>query len=124
MGKKKRPLEEADIEAVSERLEEILGHIWPITTPQLEPGVVYERVHDDHEGRFDGVLQVQLTRDGDVWLSGNLREGNSMRFRTPFVGGGMSRRTWTALRILALAIKLDNEERPIHMPDRKNPEDP
>lgn len=121
MSKKKRPLEEADIEAVSERLEEILGHEWQIVTPQLESGVVYERVHDDHEGRYDGRLLLQMSRDGDMWLSSDFMAGKSMRFRMPFIGGGMSRRVHTALRILALAIKLDNEERPIQLPGGKSP---
>jgi len=42
--------------------------------------------------------------------------GATLRFRNTF-GGGNSERVRIALMILALAIKLDNEERPQYKPE-------
>jgi len=56
---------------------------------------------------------VIFDRMGDAYLSTG--SGKDIRFRT-YGGGGMSLRTRAALLILAEAIRLDNEDRPIDMP--------
>ena len=83
----------------------------PFWIPGLEPRKAYRRLHDDHDGTREGILNVFIGPDGDshVWIDGP--EGVSLRFRN-LLGGGMSLRVQNALMILALAIKLDNEERP------------
>ena len=52
---------------------------------------------------------MQFGIDGDAWI--NTPGGRMLRFRNCF-GGSMSPRTHKALKILAEAIHLDNEERP------------
>ena len=74
-------------------------------------GQVYERTHDDHDGTHVGKIRVQLSKDNDVWITTDQHRGPSLRFRN-WAGGGRSLRVWNALRILALAIKLDGEEHP------------
>lgn len=69
----------------------------------------YERIHDDHDGTYEGRLTVCIGRDSDVWIETDTL--SPMRFRT-YHGGGKSFRVRNALMILALAIKLDNEEFP------------
>lgn len=70
------------------------------------------RLHDDHDGTYDGTAWVTIGDDGDALLQVVQQEGgNGLRFRT-HLGGGMSPRTHNALVILARAIKLDNADRP------------
>ena len=87
--------------------------------PDLITEEFYRRLHDDHDGTFSGGISVSVDRNGDVWL--NTDGQRSLRFRTS-IGGGQSLRVRTALTILALAIKLDNEERPQEMPIGKKDE--
>lgn len=112
----KRALTGADIQQVSDRLGEILGHMVPLNVP-LDPQKCYGRVHDDHDGMYKGELQITVGPDGDMWISTD--PPSTLRFRMPFIGGGMSPRVWNALRVLAFAIELDNRERPIQKPDKK-----
>ena len=53
-----------------------------------------------------------IGRDSDILITTDKHHGPAMRFRMPIVGGGQSPRVRNALMILALAIKLDNEEHP------------
>jgi hypothetical protein len=81
---------------------------WP---KDLAADVLYERYEDD--SRL-GRLGVAFSRDGDAHAipEPDPKEQRLVfRFRT-YGGGGQSMRVRTALTILAVAIKLDNEERP------------
>lgn len=91
--------------AIRELLE---SYFWPKT---LEANTRYRRCHDDHDGKFDGWLNVCIGSDGDVWVETT----DSLRFRMPLIGGGRSQYTRTALVILAEAIRLDNEHNPIEL---------
>jgi len=106
-----RELTEADIEAIEAVLPQLLE--WPLALP-LSRGVGFERTHDDHQGSFEGKIQLSISHDGDVWLATDKHGGPMLRFRTPgFVGGGgRSPRVWNALRLLAYAIVLDNRDYP------------
>jgi hypothetical protein len=75
----------------------------------------YSRLHDDHDGEFTGKISVVFSPDSDAWVYIDKRDG--LRFRT-YSGGGASLRVRNALIILALAIKLDNEEHPIEIPEK------
>jgi hypothetical protein len=81
----------------------------------LEAGSGHERLHDDHDGSYEGRLRVLISHDGDVAITTGSQFGPMLRFRSQF-GGGRSPHIWNALRILAHAIDLDNElypERPL-----------
>ncbi|MDQ3014834.1 MAG: hypothetical protein M3Q73_03150 [bacterium] len=78
--------------------------------------MLYERIHDDHDGTFEGKLQIQLSPDGDVWVITNKHQGPSLRFRVPLIGGGQSPHVFSALRLLAWAIELDNKKHPQRRP--------
>ena len=78
----------------------------------LEAGEVYRRLHDDHDGTFTGILNVLIGPDGDCHTWTDVQPGQSLRFRVPILGGGMSPRVRNALMILAFAIKLDNDDYP------------
>ena len=107
--KKRRPLTEEQLDRIAERLPEILGHSMFV---EVESGKQYRRRHDDDDGSGQGELVLIIGPDGDVWITTDQHQGPTMRFRiAPPIGGGQSKRTYNALRILALAIKLDNEER-------------
>lgn len=73
--------------------------------PPQQHNLTFTRLHDDHDGKREGVLVVALSDDGDMWV--NVDGFPRLRFRTP-LGGGRSPRTHNALRILAEAIRLDN----------------
>lgn len=83
--------------------------------PTLQTMQSYGRLHDDHDGTKEGVLQIVFSPDGDahVAIAGGPESGYSptLRFRT-YEGGGLSLRTRNALLILAEAIRLDNLEHP------------
>ena len=83
----------------------------PFWIPDLNDNDYYERLHDDHDGTFEGKIIVCFDKFGDVHI-GTDRERNWLRFRNSG-GGGMSLRVRNAIMILALAIKLDNEKNPI-----------
>lgn len=105
----------AKLESWDRQLRKLLNILpWP---NGLEAKKVYSRVQDDHDGSFEGEIQVIIGSDGDAWVKTTRpRNGDLIRFRTLF-GGTMSPRVRNALMILALAIKLDNEERPIQKPE-------
>ena len=81
----------------------------PFWIDEIEPNFSYERLHDDHDGNRVGKICVNFLINGDAVLSTDSHHGPHLRFRT-FGGGGKSPRTRNALMLLALAIKLDNEE--------------
>jgi len=67
-----------------------------------------------------GFLQLIIQEDGDAVITIQESDGNgdmqgmataSVEFTTPFIGGGGSRRTHTALLALAKAMAEDNAER-------------
>ena len=86
----------------------------PFWIPELNVNGVYQRLHDDIDGIFEGRIIIQFSRDGDVWVSTDIPPNKSLRFRMAgyLTGGGRSPRTRNALMLLALAMKLDNEEKP------------
>lgn len=98
------------------RLERFLQTLpWPEI---LHSNTLYSRVHDDHDGEYKGEIRLTFSPDGDAWVeTTGTRLGTPLRFRTLF-GGTMSPRVRTALVILAFAIKMDNEERPIIQPPK------
>lgn len=71
----------------------------------LESGESFPIVHDDCDGDQTQTLDVVMDKVGDMHIKTNNLH-HYLRFRN-FFGGGMSLRVWYALRILALAIKLD-----------------
>ena len=83
----------------------------PFWISDLEADEIYERLHDDDDGTGLGKLMVQFDREGDAHVTIDSNPNLSLRYRTGF-GGGKSFRTRNALMILALAMKLDSEERP------------
>ena len=93
------------------------SHFWH---EGLEPNTTYARFDDD---TYSGHISVAFSQDGDGWLEvlseKDPEDPLSHRFRMPLHGGGQSGRVRTALLILALAIKLDNEERPQNRPPKK-----
>ena len=84
------------------------GIEWPT---ELKMGEEYRRLHDDHDGTCRGRISVIFSQDSDAWVSTDGQDFGALRFRGPF-GGSSSPRVNVALRILALAIKLDSDERP------------
>ncbi|HYF05721.1 MAG TPA: hypothetical protein VEA59_06150 [Patescibacteria group bacterium] len=88
------------------------SNFWP---QSISPGVVYQSHDDDTQ---EGTLSVLFHEMGDGFVDiiskPDPNEGDvSHRYRTMF-GGGRFLRVLTALKILALAIKLDKES-PIRM---------
>jgi len=80
--------------------------------PTLQANMRYKRLHDDHDGEFNGWLSVTFGEDGDAWVDPVNLNAGGLRFRMPMTGGGSSPYTRTALMILAEAIRLDNERAP------------
>lgn len=83
---------------------------WPAG---IETSEYYRRFDDDTR---KGMLWVMFSPDGDSWVDVAAEKDpeemiHSHRFRNYF-GGGQSERVHVALKILAVAIKLDNEEHP------------
>ena len=74
----------------------------------IEANNCYFRTHDDCDGDRSEGINVVIGPDSDAWIAIHQRN-NSCRYRT-YYGGGLSKRTRNALLILALAIKLDNDE--------------
>ncbi len=105
MPRKAKP---ASLAALKALLEESMP--WP--AEELRADYLYERIHDDGDGSDQGKIQLVINgpTGGDVFLAmdrAGARDG--LRFRT-IAGGTASPRTHTALRILALAIKLDQDD--------------
>lgn len=95
----------------------------PFWLPTLETMKSYTRLHDDHDGTYEGKISVIVAPDGDIHVTIDKRQGHALRFRM-FGGGGMSLRTRTALLILAEAIRLDNADKPQSMPgEHEEPDD-
>jgi hypothetical protein len=84
----------------------------PFWIPDLKSDEIYERVHDDHDGTFEGRLEVFFDKMGDAYIASSKHPISMLRYRT-WGGGGLSPRVRNALMILAWAIKLDNEEKPL-----------
>lgn len=96
--------------AVNRAIQTLLeGAIMP---PELAAGRSYGRVQDDCEGikDYSQSLSVTIAHDSDVWV--NAGGYNALRFRVPFIGGGMSFRVRNALLVLAEAIRRDNVDSP------------
>lgn len=110
MGRKK----EYSQEELTQMAKTLLNE--PFWISDLNIGESYTRLHDDHDGTYKGVVAVTFYLDGDAMLyTTPARLGGELRFRTQ-IGGGQSERVRTALMILALAIKMDNESRPQEIP--------
>lgn len=93
---------EAAAQAVTKVLE---SDFW---LPTLSVGTLYERQHDDTDGKPDGgCIHVIVGADGDAWVWTDTHQ--SLRFRAP-LGGGRNPRVRNALLVLAEAIRLDNED--------------
>lgn len=81
--------------------------------PEVARDASFSRTHDDSEGDQTQTLDVGIGPDGDVWVKTQTKGPfETLRFRTSG-GGGLSRHTYYALIILARAIALDNEKKPI-----------
>jgi len=114
LEKKLRKLcEEHPDEVVTTLLE---SHFW---LKSLATNTNYVRFDDD---TYMGHISIAFSQDADGWLevlsNKDPEDPYSHRFRMPMFGGGQSGRVRTALLILALAIKLDNEKRPQNRPPR------
>ncbi len=113
MKTKRRKIKHEDIPGIIDQLLE--SDFWLKT---VETFTEYERLQDDHDGTYKGKLRVMFSRDGDAFVCTTSRDEDyteSIRFRMPLVGGGMSPRTRVALLILAEAIRQDNEKRPLQI---------
>lgn len=82
-------------QAVTQLLEESL----PL--PEIN-GKFLTRPHDDHDGDPSQVLHVGMLSDGDIVI----RTCGYLRFRN-LIGGGASPHTHNALRLLMLAVMID-----------------
>ena len=82
----------------------------PFWIQELKVNTPYTRTQDDHDGTWTGKVSVTFGPDGDAWVE--VDKTDSLRFREPVIGGGRSPRVRNALMLLALAIKLDNEDCP------------
>lgn len=105
-------LDDEEFDLVTRLLPRIL--ITPLGI-DIPPNSAVERVHDDHEGTWTGCLQLAMSADGDMWIRTTAPKQigqGFLRFRT-MGGGSASPRIHNALRILALAIKLDSEAFPL-----------
>jgi hypothetical protein len=88
----------------------------PFWLPELDVDKFYSRIHDDHDGTFQGSIGVYLDKVSDAWVGiDGVHIGKMLRFRAP-LGGSQSDRVRNALLILAYAIMLDNKERPQEIP--------
>ena len=103
-GKKPKIEFDRRTEAARELLE---ASWWP---SELETRVPCFRTQDDCDGDRASGIMVVVTEDGDVSVE---THKGPCRYCMPMRGGGLSHRTRNALLMLALAIKLDDEEMPI-----------
>ena len=79
---------------------------WP---EGVQTKVSYHRTHDDCDGDYTEGIAIAFTQDGDAWVQTVKKSMGMCRYREPCIGGGLSPRVRNALLLLALAIKLDNE---------------
>lgn len=86
-------------ESLRRALVQILESSFPM--PEIN-GKFLTRPHDDHDGDQSQALHVGMLRDGDLVIHTH----GHLRFRNP-IGGGASPHTHNALRILMLAIMID-----------------
>ncbi|MDO8729552.1 MAG: hypothetical protein Q7K26_06790 [bacterium] len=90
----------------------------PFWLKSLSPMTNYLRFDDD---TYRGCISVTFAPVGDGFIEvlseKDPDDRDTHRFRMP-TGGGHSERVRTALLLLALAIKLDNEEFPQDRPPR------
>lgn len=56
----------------------------PFWIPELEPNKAYSRIHDDHDGTFEGKITIMFGNDSDAWIMPD--KGSSLRFRNAFGG--------------------------------------
>jgi len=116
------PLKKKNKEALKILLEDHTDDILEIVLENLSwptlinTQTIYKRQSDDTDGK-DQHITVAFGPDGDAWVRVESKgEGSSglpihHRFRTA-LGGGNSHKVRNAFLILALAIKLDSEDRP------------
>jgi hypothetical protein len=86
---------------------------WP---PELKTDTQYFRTQDDCDGNLREGIEVIIDQMGDAWV--NITTDSllkSCRFRT-WGGGGRSLRVRNALLLLAIAIKMDNDDHPVGKP--------
>lgn len=100
------------MENIDEEIKKILETpFWP---QGVDSDRAYFRTHDDCDGNTMFGTGVAFSQDGDAWIWTTAQfAGSSCRYRMPMIGGGRSPRVRNALLILAMAIKMDNEEAPI-----------
>lgn len=79
----------------------------PIKNLESLSGEMYGVVHDDCDGDHSQTLNLSFEKNGISISTNNMF---ALRFRMPFIGGGMYPRIHTALRILCFAIYLDTYE--------------
>ena len=80
----------------------------PLWLDGLDINTTYTRKDDDNPEDIESELQISINSNGDISIS---VYGKCLRFNNSS-GGGRSLRTHAALAMLALAMKLDEEERP------------
>lgn len=97
--------DQPSMESLQQAARYVLENPW--WEPTLKVMTRYSRLHDDCMGEPQGNIIVTMGPDADAWVTIDTRE--TLRFRTP-AGGGKSFRTRNALMILALAMKLDEEQ--------------
>ena len=110
----KRSVYDKTVDLISQEPSEVLRAILerPFWPRLLDVGTSYTRLGDDTSGE----LTVAIAADSSAWITLFSKPdpeefGLSHRFRCGF-DGGESERVRNALLALALAIKLDNLERP------------
>lgn len=104
----KKP-EEASADQLTEDVRRILET--PFWIPDLDGDDLFARLHDDTDGKHQGILAISFPGEGDIIVTTDAHHGPALRFRTA-AGGGKSPHVRTALMLLAYAMKLDNEENP------------
>ena len=89
-------------------VDTLLNIDWAKAGQEVGLRKAHQRFEDDSR---EGTITVIFSEDGDahIWVNPDIKEFHTgCRFRT-VGGGGQSERVRTALMILAMAIKADNE---------------
>lgn len=78
-----------------------------IQTETFKYGKQYSIVQDDNDGDMSEInrLDILLRTDSDIFITTN--SDKYLRFREPWIGGGMYPETYQALRNLIQAIEKD-----------------